>query len=60
MEVGGPGVLILHAAGLVVEAPSQNLEIVTTQSQHMEGLGVEDHPARARAATPRSVDQDAG
>ena len=59
MEVGDPGVLILPAAGLVVEAPSQNLEIVTTQNRHMEGPGARDHPFRARAATPSSVDQAA-
>ena len=60
MEVGEPGAPILPAAKLVVEGKGGEPDSATTLPHLMAGQSVRESPVRQRAATPRSVDQDAG
>ena len=60
MEVGGPGVPTLPAAGLVEEAPRQNLDSATILPHQMEGPGVQDHLLKDQTVTLKVAPETEG
>ena len=60
MEVGGPGVPTLPAAGLVEEAPRQNLDSATILPHQMEGPGVQDHLLKDRTVNLKLAPETEG